>query len=73
MHLPGRRRGRHASALALDDGAPLALEGPTPEEQLVDRQLRRHLAVVLSEVDPALRDVIVRRDILGESTSRAFR
>jgi RNA polymerase sigma-70 factor (ECF subfamily) len=64
-----RRSLRHA--LALDDGAPVTLEGPTPEEQLVDRQLRHHLARVLSEVDPALREVLVRRDILGESARTA--
>lgn len=64
-----RRSLRHA--LTLDDGAPLALEGPSPEEQLVDRQLRTRLAVILSELDPQLRDVIVRRDILGEGAREA--
>jgi RNA polymerase sigma factor (sigma-70 family) len=61
-----RRSLRHA--LTFDDAKePLALEGPTPEEQLVDRQLRARLAVILSEIDAELRDVLVRRDILGES------
>jgi RNA polymerase sigma-70 factor (ECF subfamily) len=60
-----RRSLRHA--LSLDDGAPIALEGPTPEEQLVDRQLRQRLSVVLSEIDPLLRDALLRRDVLGES------
>jgi len=64
-----RRSLKHA--LALDDGAPLALEGPTPEEQLVDRQIRQRLAVILGELDPPLREVIVRRDILGESARTA--
>jgi RNA polymerase sigma-70 factor, ECF subfamily len=64
-----RRSLRHA--LTLDDGAPLELEGPSPEEQLVDRQLRQRLAVILSELDPMLRDVLVRRDILGESARDA--
>jgi RNA polymerase sigma-70 factor (ECF subfamily) len=59
-----RRSLRHA--LAVDDGEPLALEGPSPEDQLVDRQLRRRLALVLADLDPDLRDVLVRRDILGE-------
>ena len=58
-------------ALTLDDGAPLAVEGPSPEEQLVDRQLRHRLAIVLADLDPLLRDVIVRRDILDESAETA--
>jgi RNA polymerase sigma-70 factor (ECF subfamily) len=59
-------------ALGLDGRRePLALEGPSPEEQLVDRQLRARLAVILGEIDPALREVIVRRDILGESAQTA--
>jgi DNA-directed RNA polymerase specialized sigma24 family protein len=53
--------------MSLDDGAALTFEGPTAEEQLADRQLRVRLAVVLGEIDPPLREVIVRRDILGES------
>lgn len=58
-------------ALTLDDGAPLAVEGPSPEEQLVDRQLRHRLAIVLADLDPLMRDVIVRRDILDESAETA--
>jgi RNA polymerase sigma-70 factor (ECF subfamily) len=58
-------------ALAGDDREPLALEGPSPEEQLVDRQLRQRLSMILGELDPALRDVIVRRDVMGESASEA--
>jgi RNA polymerase sigma-70 factor (ECF subfamily) len=65
-----RRALRHA---LIDEDAPLALEGPSPEEQLVDRQLRRRLANVLAAMDPALRDVIVRRDVLGESAEDAAR
>lgn len=64
-----RRAVKHA--LTLDDGAPLAVEGPSPEEQLVDRQLRHRLAAVLADLDPLLRDVIVRRDILDESAETA--
>src|SRR5438477_2011927 len=41
-----RRSLRHA--LDLDDGAPLAIEGPSPEDQLVDRQLRHRLAAILA-------------------------
>ncbi len=66
-----RRSLRHA--LSLDEGAPLEIEGPTPEEQLVDRQLRARLAVILSELEPSLREVIVRRDVEGESTEETAR
>lgn len=58
-------------ALELDEGQPLELEGPNPEDQLVDHQLRQRLAVILSELDPALRDVIIRRDVLGQSARAA--
>ena len=64
-----RRSLRHA--LALDEGAPLAIEGPSPEEQLVDRQLRQRLSIVLSELDPLLREALLRRDVLGESATKA--
>lgn len=64
-----RRSLRHA--LELDDGAPLALEGPSPEDQLVDTQLRHRLAHVVSELDPLLREALVRRDVLGESGEEA--
>ncbi len=53
------------------DGGALTLEGESPEEQLADRQLRHLLAVVLSDVDPAYREVILRRDVLGESAAEA--
>jgi RNA polymerase sigma-70 factor (ECF subfamily) len=53
------------------DGSTLALEGDSPEEQLADRQLRHVLSIVLSEVDPAHREVILRRDVLGESAAEA--
>ena len=56
--------------LVADEGA-LTLEGESPEEQLVDRQLRHLLSAVLSDVDPAYREVILRRDVLGESAAEA--
>ena len=56
--------------LVADEGA-LTLEGESPEEQLADRQLRHLLSVVLSDVDPAYREVILRRDVLGESAAEA--
>lgn len=62
-----RRSLRHMASL--DDGAPIELEGPSPEEQLVDRQLRHHLARVMSELAPELREVLVRRDVEGEPTA----
>jgi RNA polymerase sigma-70 factor (ECF subfamily) len=62
-----RRSLRHV--LALDGDAPLELEGPTPEDQLVDRQLRHRLSIIMSELDPASRDVLIRRDVLGDSAA----
>lgn len=56
-------------ALSLDGDAPLAIEGDTPEEQLVDRQLRRRLSVIMGALEPGLRDVLLRRDVLGDSGS----
>jgi len=64
-----RRSLRHA--LSLDGDVPLTIEGPTPEEQLVDRQLRHRLALIASQLDPALRDVLLRRDVLGETARNA--
>ena len=60
-----RRSLRHV--LTLDDGAPIALEGPNPEDQLVDRQLRYRLSLILAELDPGSRDVLIRRDVLHET------
>jgi RNA polymerase sigma-70 factor (ECF subfamily) len=64
-----RRALRHA--LSFDEDTPLAIEGPTPEEQLVDRQLRHRVSKIVSDLDPGLREVIVRRDILEESAQEA--
>jgi RNA polymerase sigma factor (sigma-70 family) len=58
-------------ALGIDREAPLAIEGPSPEEQLVDRQLRQRLSVILAEIEPSAREVLVRRDILGQSAREA--
>jgi len=63
-----RRALRH---VALRDDAPLSLEGPSPEDQLVDHQLRHHLAGIISELEPGLREVLLRRDVLGEPTRDA--
>ena len=60
-----RRSLRH---LVLQDDTPLALEGPSAEDQLVDHQLRHRLARIVSELEPGLREVLLRRDVLGEST-----
>ncbi|MEO7735000.1 MAG: sigma-70 family RNA polymerase sigma factor, partial [Kofleriaceae bacterium] len=60
-----RRSLRH---LVLQDDTPLALEGPNAEDQLVDHQLRHRLARIVSELEPGLREVLLRRDVLGEST-----
>ena len=61
-----RRSLRH---VLTDDWAPIALEGPDPEEQLVDRRLRERLSHILEGLTPELRDVLIHRDVLGESTS----
>jgi RNA polymerase sigma-70 factor (ECF subfamily) len=66
-----RRSLRHA--LSLDDGAPLTLEGPSAEDQLVDHQLRHRLAAIVAELDPMYRDVLLRRDVLGEPAADAAR
>ena len=58
-----RRSLRHVLS---GEPGPIALEGPNPEDQLVDHQLRDRLAQILSELDPAFRDVLIRRDVLGE-------
>jgi RNA polymerase sigma factor (sigma-70 family) len=63
-----RRSLRHALTA---DETPLSLEGPSPEDQLVDRQLRARLAQILSELDADLREVLVRRDVLDESAQTA--
>jgi RNA polymerase sigma-70 factor (ECF subfamily) len=64
-----RRSLRHV--LELDGDSPLTLEGPTSEEQLVDHQLRHRLAVIVSELDPGFREVLLRRDVLGEPAHEA--
>jgi RNA polymerase sigma factor (sigma-70 family) len=64
-----RRSLRHA--LGHGAGEELALEGDTPEEQFADRQLRERLARVLADLDPLLRDALIRRDILGQSAAEA--
>jgi RNA polymerase sigma-70 factor, ECF subfamily len=42
---------------------------PSAEDVLVDEQLRRRLARVIGELDPAQREVLVERDILGTSAA----
>ena len=64
-----RRSLRHV--LALDGHAPLTLEGPSTEDQLVDHQLRHRLAAIVSELEPGFRDVLLRRDVLGETAQQA--
>jgi RNA polymerase sigma factor (sigma-70 family) len=63
-----RRSLRH---VLTGDDTPIALEGPNTEDQLVDHQLRHRLALIVSELDPGMRDVLLRRDVLGESTRQA--
>jgi RNA polymerase sigma-70 factor (ECF subfamily) len=54
-----------------DDGPALALEGDTPEEQLVDRQLRHRLAQIVSEMPADLRDALVACDFRGDAPREA--
>jgi RNA polymerase sigma factor (sigma-70 family) len=63
-----RRSLRHVLS---GDPTPIALEGPSTEDQLVDHQLRHRLAWIVSELEPDLRDVLLRRDVLGQSTRQA--
>jgi RNA polymerase sigma factor (sigma-70 family) len=65
------RLARRSLRYAMTLEGELALEGPTAEEQLVDRQLRHRISVIMSELDPALREVLIRRDVLGESANEA--
>jgi RNA polymerase sigma-70 factor (ECF subfamily) len=64
-----RRSLRHLLTPVGDE--PLTLEGPNPEDQLVDHQLRHRLAIIVSELDPRFREVLLRRDVLGESAADA--
>lgn len=64
-----RRSLRHA--IAHEPGETIALEGPSPEDQLVDNRLRHELAKVLAALGDDAREVIVRRDLLGESAEEA--
>lgn len=50
---------------------PVALEGPSAEDQLVDHQLRHRLAHIIAGLDPVSREVLVRRDVLEEPASEA--
>ena len=61
-----RRSLRH---VLIDDTEPLVLEGPTPEEQLVDRRLRERISEIVEQLPPELRQVLVQRDILGITTA----
>ncbi len=60
---------RSLKHVLIDDTEPLALEGPNPEEQLVDRRLRERLSLIIEGLAPELHDVLIHRDILGESTA----
>jgi RNA polymerase sigma factor (sigma-70 family) len=41
-------------------------EAPSPEDRFVDEQLRERLATVMAALEPSLREVLMRRDILGQ-------
>jgi RNA polymerase sigma factor (sigma-70 family) len=63
-----RRSLRHVLA---GEPGEIELEGPNPEDQLVDHQLRHRLAQIVSTLDPVSRDVLIRRDVLGEPAGEA--
>lgn len=63
-----RRSLRHVLA---GEPGPIELEGPSPEDQLVDHQLRHRLARVVAELEPDLRDALLHRDVLGHSAPEA--
>ena len=63
-----RRSLRHV--LAGEVGA-IELEGPSPEDQLVDHQLRHRIAQIVAGLEPGLRDALVQRDVLGEPAEQA--
>jgi RNA polymerase sigma-70 factor (ECF subfamily) len=65
------RLARRSLRYAMTLEGELALEGPTPEEQLVARQLRHRISIIMSDLEPPLREVLLRRDVLGESASEA--
>lgn len=60
------RLARRSVRVALHGGDDLADLAPGPADQLVDEQLRQHLARVLAGLAPASREVLVRRDVLGQ-------
>jgi RNA polymerase sigma factor (sigma-70 family) len=64
-----RRSLKHA--LADDTDSFAAPDELTVEDELVDRQLRRRLAMIVGALAPELRDAIVRRDILDEPAIEA--
>jgi RNA polymerase sigma-70 factor (ECF subfamily) len=67
------RLARRSLRYALTFEGELALEGPTPEEQLVDRQLRHRLSGIIAGLAPDLREALLRRDVLGEPLADAAR
>lgn len=64
-----RRRFR-ADAAELDTELDAA---PSPEDLFVDEQLRQRLSHVLAGLELHLREVLVRRDILGEPSEEVAR
>jgi RNA polymerase sigma factor (sigma-70 family) len=46
----------------------LSSERPGPEDLFVDEQLRLRLAAIIADIEPPLREVLVRRDVLGQSS-----
>jgi RNA polymerase sigma-70 factor (ECF subfamily) len=68
------RLARRALRRRFAPGGELAVsEAPSPEDLLVDEQLRRRLSAIMTELEPALREVLVRRDVLGQPSDDVAR
>lgn len=63
----GRRSVRRM--LNLDDVPEPAALSPSAEDAFVDDQLREHLAAVVATLEPGQREVLLRRDVRGQSAA----
>jgi RNA polymerase sigma factor (sigma-70 family) len=60
------RRSLRKALVRGDPGDELADLAPSAEDQLVDEQLRWRLAAVIAALEPTAREVLLRRDVLGQ-------
>jgi len=66
-----RRALRHAAQLETAEG--IAADALTVEDLLANEQLRLRVSALLSGLEPAHREVLLRRDVLGESAPEVAR